>query len=178
MTIPLLILAFLSVFGGFINLPTLMAGSYGQKLAGWYNHIFSLKTIPTHESHLSHSMEWTLMGIAVMLVLILGWFAFNRFKKSETETANRTGFSLWGENKFYVDEFYHWLVVKPFENISDQLFYFVETKLIQPIFFGSSRFLFSVGQILRILQNGNVEYYLVYITVGVLSLLTILIFIL
>ena len=178
MTMPLLILAFLSVFGGFINLPKLMAGSYGQKLAGWYNQIFSLKTIPTHESHLSHNVEWTLMGIAVLLVLILGWFAFNHFKKAKTETTNRTGFSLWGENKFYVDEFYHWLVVKPFENISDQLFFFVETKLVQPIFFGSSRFLFSLGQILRILQNGNVEYYLVYITVGVLSLLTILIFIL
>jgi NADH-quinone oxidoreductase subunit L len=118
------------------------------------------------------------MGIAVLLVLILGWFAFNHFKKAKTDTTDKTGFSLWGENKFYVDEFYHWLVVKPFENISDQLFYFVETKLIQPIFFGCSRFLFSVGQILRILQNGNVEYYLVYITVGVLSLLTILIFIL
>jgi len=174
MTIPLMVLAVLSFAGGILNLPHFMGEGISQKMAHWMTKINSLKELPMHESHISPSTEMILMGIAIALVFILGLLSFNVFRKQtiNSETSNRTGFALWGENKFYVDELYNRIFVKPFEAISDFLFYYVEHYLIQPIVFGSTRIFYSAGQLMKIVQNGNIEYYLVYISMGVLLLLT------
>ena len=179
MTIPLMVLAALSLFGGLLNLPHLLAHETGQKMAHWLTKIISLKDLKPHASHLSSSTEWALMSIASVIVLVLGWTFFRIFKNQSAASASapRKGFALWGENKFYVDEFYQWLVVKPFESFSNILYSYVERLFIQPIFFGSSRILYSFGQLLKIVQNGNIESYLLYIAGGSLVLLTFLMFI-
>jgi NADH-quinone oxidoreductase subunit L len=177
MTIPLIVLAILSVFGGLLNLPHLI-GEKSQHLAHWYSKINSLKALPAHESHLSPATEWLLMGIAVALVLILGFFSFNYFTKNKVDKTHvNKGFALWGEHKFYVDEFYQWMFVRPFEVISNILYQFVEQSLIQPIIFGSTRIFNSLGQMMKLFQNGNVEYYLLYMAMGSLILLTFLMYI-
>lgn len=179
MTIPLMVLAFLSLFGGVINLPHLIAGEYAQKLAHWLTRIPSLSLLSPHESHLSHTTEWSLMGVAVVVVLVLGYFSMQRFKSQQIDaTQRRTGFALWGEHKFYVDECYQWLFVRPLEALSNILYCHVERFVIQPITFGSTRLLYNAGQLLRWVQNGNVEYYLLYMALGVLLILSFYILVL
>lgn len=179
MTLPLMVLAILSLFGGLLNLPHLLGHSSSQKMAHWLSKIVSLKDLPIHESHLSSSLEWALMGIASAMVIVLGLSFFRIFKNQSEESAlaPRKGFALWGENKFYVDEFYQWMFVKPFESISNILYNFFEKHVIQPIFFGSTRALSGLGQLLKFFHNGNIESYLLYIALGSLVLLTFLMFI-
>lgn len=176
MTLPLMILAILSIFGGFLNLPHLLGESVSQKMSHWMTKINSLKDIPAHESHLSHSMEWALIGIASLLVIILGYTFFRIFKSQseETMTTPRKGLALWGENKFYVDECYQYFFVKPFEALSDFFYHYVERNIIHPIVFGSTRIFYSLGQVLKVAQNGNIEYYLIYLSMSALILLTLL----
>lgn len=176
MTLPLMILAVLSVFGGILNLPHLVGESISQKMAHWMLKINSLKDMKVEEHHLSHNMEIALMGIATVLVAVLGLTFFKIFKNQSTEsmTKSRTGLALWGENKFYVDELYQKLVVRPFEAIGDFLFYYVEHYILHPIVFGSTRIFYSLGQVMKLIQNGNIEYYLVYMSMGMLILLTFL----
>jgi NADH-quinone oxidoreductase subunit L len=176
MTLPLMILAVLSLIGGVLNLPSIMGESISQKMAHWITKINSLNAMHVEHHHLSHSMELALMGIASLLVIILGLTFFKIFKNQSTEsmTKPRTGLALWGENKFYVDEFYQKAVVKPFEAMGDFLFYYVEHYIIHPIVFGSTRLFYSFGQVMKLVQNGNIEYYLVYMSMGVLIFLTLL----
>jgi len=179
MTLPLIILAILSIFGGVLNLPHLIGGGSSQKMALWLSKINSLKAIPPHVSHLSHSMEIMLMLIATVLVVVLGSLSYFKYKKQTDAELNqpRQGFSLWGEHKFYVDELYHNLFVKPLEALADFFFYYIEHYFIQPITFGSSRIVYSAGQLLRIVQNGNIEYYLVYIAIGAVLVLSLSMFV-
>lgn len=174
MTFPLLVLAFLSVIGGLLNLPHLLGEASSQKMAHWLTKINSLNLIPAHTNHLSHTTELVLMGMATAVVLVLGFMAFRYFKnQSEASMLKpRSSFSLWGEHKFYVDEFYQQVFVRPLEALSDFLFYIVEHFIIQPIVFGSSKIVYGVGQIARMAQNGNIEYYLVYISIAVLAILS------
>jgi NADH-quinone oxidoreductase subunit L len=179
MTLPLIILAILSIFGGIFNLPHLIGGGSSQKMAHWLSQIDSLKAIPAHISHLSHNTEKLLMLIATAVVIILGLFAFLKFKKQPSDelTQPRLGFSLWGENKFYVDELYHNIFVKPLESLADFCFYYIEHYFIQPIVFGGTKLFYGAGQLLRIAQNGNIEYYLVYISIAAVILLTTIMFV-
>ena len=102
-----------------------------------------------------------------------------KYKKQTDAELNqpRLGFSLWGEHKFYVDELYYNLFVKPLEALADFFFYYIEHYFIQPITFGSSRIVYSAGQLLRIVQNGNIEYYLVYIAIGAVLVLSLSMFV-
>jgi NADH-quinone oxidoreductase subunit L len=179
MTLPLIILAILSVFGGVLNLPHLIGGGSSQKMGLWLSKINSLKAIPAHLSHLSHSMEIMLMLIATALAIVLGSVSYFKYKTQRLDELGepRRGFSLWGEHKFYVDEFYHNIFVKPLESLGDFFFYYIEHYFIQPITFGSSRIAYSVGQLLRIMQNGNIEYYLVYISIGAVLVLSLSMFV-
>ncbi len=178
MTIPLIVLAILSLVGGVLNLPSILGETNGQKMAQWLQKIISLNKIVSHTSHLTHSMEWALMGIATLIVIGLGLFAFQRFKNQSIPSVYKTekGLALWGHNKFYIDEFYNWLVVKPIESLSNLLFYYFEHYIIQPIMFGSSCIFYGLGQGFRFIQNGNVEYYLLYIALGAIALTSFLIF--
>lgn len=179
MTLPLIILAILSIIGGILNLPHLLGGASSQKMAHWVSNIPSLAILPAHGSHLSHATEWALMGVASLMVLLLGYLSYAKFKKAtKDELENpRLGFALWGENKFYIDELYQNIFVKPLESFADFLFYYIEHYFIHPIVFGSSRLLYSLGQLLRLAQNGNIEYYLTYIAVAAIILLTTIFFI-
>ena len=179
MTLPLIILAVLSSLGGLLNLPYLISESAGQKMAHWMHKIQSLSVLPSHESHLSHNTEIMLMLMASVMVIVLGFFAFLKFKQQTSDELSqpRLGFSLWGEKKFYVDELYHNLFVKPLESVADFCFYYIEHYFIQPIVFGSSRLFYGAGQLLRIAQNGNIEYYLIYIAIAAVILLTTIIFV-
>lgn len=175
MTFPLTVLAVLSLFGGFINLPPILAGEKGQQLAHWFHNIFSLKDLPEHHSHLTHSTEYMLMGIAISLVFILGFIAYKVFiKPKASEGIPRVGFAALGEQKFKVDEFYQWLIVRPLESLSHLCYHYIEKFAIQPIFFGSGRLFYMFGQYFRMLQNGNVEYYLLYIGLGAIGLIAAL----
>jgi NADH-quinone oxidoreductase subunit L len=124
-------------------------------------------------------MEIMLMLIATALVLVLGSLSYLKFKKQTLAELNepRQGFSLWGEHKFYVDELYHNVFVKPLESLGDFFFYYIEHYFIQPITFGSSRIVYSAGQLLRIVQNGNIEYYLIYIAIGAVIVLFLSMFV-
>lgn len=176
MTLPLMILAILSAIGGALNFPHLMGVSISQKMAHWMMKINSLAEIKVHESHLTHNTELALMGIASVMVIVLGFTFFKIFKSQSEEsmTSTRKGIALWGENKFFVDEFYQKAVVQPFEAIGDFLYYYIEHYIIYPIVFGSTRIFYTLGQVMKLVQNGNIEYYLVYLSMGLLILMTFL----
>lgn len=169
MTTPLIILAALSVLGGLLNLPHFLHLGPDQWLSGWLSGV-----IPPVEIHLSASTEWMLMGATTALaVAILGYLYVVYGKKENLPVADeaQTGLTRLLANKFYVDELYDRVIVGPLESLSRILHYYVDVWGIDGAVNGIGAGVRSVGAFFRRLQNGNIEYYLLGMTAGIVLLL-------
>ena len=175
MTIPIMILAFLSFFGGFFNIPDIMGGSGILKnfLAPVFADAQKLMQLPHHR--IPASLEWTNMAVIILLVLLMAWTAYRKFVKSpgpEEKAVGRTAFfHRLLTNKFYVDEIYDTIVVKPALRISEILHKFVEIRFIDRIVDGTGTMVVRFSNVIRYLQAGHVGAYLFFMIIGILLIL-------
>lgn len=171
MTIPLAVLAVLSVLGGLINLPALIAGEQGQ----WLSHFMStLPGLKAHHHALSHSTEWLLMGATTLMVLVILALSYQTYvKKGSTPVADASwaGWERWLGNKGYVDELYAALFVKPLEKLSAILHRWIDTAFIDGLVNRIGAAVVRSSDYLRRLQNGNIEFYLFGMVLGVILIL-------
>jgi NADH-quinone oxidoreductase subunit L len=165
MTIPLVILAILSIVGGYVGLPAVM--SEHNAIASYLSPVVT--NFGVH--HLSHGTEWGLMGlsVAVSVLMIIIAYSVNR-KPNFTEN---TGLAKALENKWYVDEFYDAIIVKPIAALSGLLDKFAERKGIDGIVNGVGKTVRWGGDRLRLLQTGQVGFYIFIMVLGIVVLFTI-----
>ncbi len=160
MTIPLVILAVLSIIGGLVGIPeVLMQG--GDKLASFLSPV-----IAAHESPnpVSHSTELGLMGLSTALVLgmiVFAWFKFKNYKSKE-----ETGFGKVLENKWYVDELYEKIIVQPLQQAAGFLKNVIEKNIIDGLVNGVGKVTQYGSRQLRLLQSGQVGSYVLLMIVS------------
>lgn len=172
MTLPLMALAVLSAAGGLINLPELFAGDSGQWLTAWYAG--GVKVFPVAGHHLSHAAEWGLMGLAsVVAIAAIGVCYWIYVKKAELpqEDAALKGWNRWASNKFYVDELYDALVVRPLEKGASWLHRIVDHRIIDGIVNAVGALPSYISRFARLLQNGNIAFYLFGMVLGIILIL-------
>jgi NADH-quinone oxidoreductase subunit L len=166
-TLPLIILAIMSFFGGAISLP-------GNS---WLNHYLApLFSKVNHEEHSIGNTEYMLMAIATIGAIIGIAIAYKKYLKDNvipSEDADITGFSKVLYNKYYVDEFYDAVVVKPINVLSKFFKNTIETSI--------SALVLSLGKITnelgiqgKKLHNGSVGLYLFAFVIGVCAIITYL----
>lgn len=163
MTIPLIILAVLSVIGGFVGVPEIFMQG-GDKLTEFLSPVISQHT----EHIVSHSTEYLLMALStgLMIVMIIAaWFRFRHYNRSEVK-----GFGKVLENKWYVDELYEKIIVNPLNRLAGFLSSFIEKVLIDGIVNGVGRIVNYSSRQMRLLQSGQVGS---YVLLMVLSMLVI-----
>jgi len=162
MTIPLVILAVLSVIGGFVGIPeAIMEG--GDKLAAFLSPV-----IKPHEggTPVSHSTEYGLMALSTVLVIamiIAAWFKFRNYQRSEA-----TGFGKVLENKWYVDELYEKAIVNPLNKFAGILNSIIEKYVVDGIVNGVGRLVNYGSRQLRLLQSGQVGSYVLLMVLSIL----------
>jgi NADH-quinone oxidoreductase subunit L len=162
MTLPLIILAILSVIGGFVGVPELIMNG-GDKLTEFLSPVIALHTA---EHPVSHSTEWILMGLSTVLVLLTILFAWTRFKNYQPK--ENTGLGKILENKWYVDELYEKLIIKPLNNFGAFLNEVFEKTIIDGIVNGVGRFVNYSSRQIRLLQSGQVGSYVLLMVLGIL----------
>ncbi len=176
MTLPLIILAILSVAGGFLNTPHFM--HLGE--ASWLGHFLEpvVKNANPHHGgeahHLSESTEWSLMGFSTLLalaIIIVSYFVYAVRRSVPVSDAEQTGLSSVLANKFYVDEIYDFLFVKPLEKLSKWAYYYADVWGIDGLVEGVGSGVQRLGGEFRKLQNGNIEYYLIGMVAGIIMLM-------
>jgi len=180
MTLPLIILALLSVAGGWIGLPPVMGP---HKLATFLAPAFeSLHHIEGfgHAEHLSHSMEWLLMGISTAVAIIGFILAWTLFAKPADLglrlSAKRGGFYKLLEDKYRIDELYNAVVVRPLAWISEQLWRVIDEMIIDGLVNFSALVVRVGGEVVRIFQTGYVQTYAFFMVLGLVAILLKLIF--
>ena len=176
MTIPLIILAVLSVAGGLLNLPHFMHVEPASWMAHWFagNGVGGTPVIPMGEIGIDASTEWMLMGIATavaLAVIAVGYVMYSKPANLPVADAELSGLGKLFANKFYVDEIYDTLFVNPIARLSKLLHYYADVWGLDGIVNGVGKSVMGLGGYFRRLQNGNIEYYLMGMVAGIVLLL-------
>ncbi len=174
MTIPLVVLAILAIVAGFVGVPEVLGGHH--ELEHFLSPVFAGSVKLAHEHHLDHSTEYMLMGISVAAAALAILYAVSRFsKKPDLEDAS--GFGKVLENKWYVDELYDIIIVKPLRTVSSLLNSVVEKLGIDGAVNGVGRLVNYSSRQLRLLQSGQVGAYILMMVVAALILFIIQLFV-
>lgn len=162
-TFPLIILAGLAVVGGLINFP----GSH------WLDHFLEPLMAAKHEAHPLGGQEFILMGIALAGAIVGIVLAYTKYIKQGVvpkEDAEITGFSKTSYNKYYVDEFYTFLIVRPLNGLSNFFRTTLEPALGKVVYsFGSAAN--GLGKQGKKLHTGSIGLYLFAFVLGVCAII-------
>jgi NADH-quinone oxidoreductase subunit L len=172
MTIPLAVLAVLSVIGGFVGIPEAFHVEH------WLNNflapVMALSEMRMLPHHISHATEYMLMGLAVGFALIAIFIAYTMYVKrkivppSESEELNPMYRTVY--NKYYVDELYNNVITKPLNKISGWTYKFFEIRFIDAIVNGVGSAVQWTSQGMRHLQSGNVGFYIFMMVLGIVAI--------
>ena len=172
--VPLYVLAVLAIFGGYLGpseafVPIPDANSLGN---------FLLPALTQEAHHVKHSTEYALAALATGVILIGILFAYLLYIR-RPELPGRIASSLGGfsravANKYYVDEIYDAVIVRPLVVISDKVLYRgIDATLIDEVGAnGSARAVRSLASdVLKYLQSGLAQGYLFLMVVGTLAII-------
>ena len=172
MTIPLIILALLSVIGGYVGVPALLGGDNRIHLYLEAN----LAKLPDDVTiYQSHSMEFTLMGISVLIAIVAIFVAYLFYIKRKelpdlTAAKLRRAYNL-SFNKFYVDELYDYLFVQRLITISKWLWNKFDARVVDGLVSGAGELIMVSGRHLKKVQSGLVSAYALSLFIGSLLMI-------
>jgi NADH-quinone oxidoreductase subunit L len=179
MTIPLMILAVLSLAGGFIQLP-LMEG--GQRLSEFLAPVFMDVAHVGEAAAAAHGAEHAGTGLEIALMVISlvvaasGIFLAYRFYMVDPEAPARLAERMRGLyrlvfNKYWVDEIYNDRIVEPIRRGSIALWEKFDAAVIDGAVNGVGRQIERGAGLLRQAQTGSVQVYAMVITLGLVVVL-------
>ncbi len=179
MTIPLIVLAVLSVIGGWIGIPHVIGEHLGEIPNVWEHWLHPMIREVPNMHHMEASTEWMLMGVSVGLATISAIVAYQFYVKSP-EAPKKFAESIKPVynlvyNKYFVDEAYFGGIINPLVNGSKNLWYYVDVNLIDKCTFWIGDLMKGMGSLSRSLQTGNFQQYAMYIGIGVVVVLSFVI---
>jgi NADH-quinone oxidoreductase subunit L len=181
MTVPLMILAALSVVGGWIGIPKLL--SFGAIPNFFHDFVGPAveKFGHVHIAHYSHAVEYSLMALSVAIAFT-GWYIarsmFKDLKHKLPDPDTYTGLPrlLW--NKYFVDEIYIKYIIEPLKFLSTNIFLNIsDKKLIDGAANGSASGWNRVAGVFSKFQTGNIQAYGFYMIFGVVIAFLFILFV-
>jgi NADH-quinone oxidoreductase subunit L len=180
MTVPLVVLALLSVVGGFVGIPQSLGGS--NAIEQWLEPVFlnaNMHLLQSHEGNMG--TEYVLMALSVAIAGV-GIYAARALYLRRRDIAERLSVSwsriyrlLW--KKYYVDEIYDGAVVMPIKNISEHLLWNIfDVKIIDGAVNAVASIIVRISGSLRKIQSGVAQGYAFAFVIGIVVILGILIF--
>ena len=149
MTIPLMILAFFSVIGGWAALPE-------------HNFAYYVHYLPSGHEFERESIDWVLAGISVLAgALGIGLAYTIYFKKTitaESIVARFPGVYKILSNKYYIDELYLWIIHHVMDGLGKLLYWF-DIYIVDGIINGIALLTRGSAKVLRRTSTGQVQTY-------------------
>jgi NADH-quinone oxidoreductase subunit L len=166
MTIPLVVLAVLSVIGGFVGLPAVFSDSH------WLNSFLGRNGVVEKGTlTLTHSEEYMLMTAAVIAaaaMLFAAYFMYVKKKQvpaEDDEEVNPVYRTVY--NKYYVDEIYNAVITKPLNFLSALAYRFFELGFVDGIVNGIGTGVQWTSKVVRYVQTGNIGFYIFAMVAGI-----------
>ncbi|MDZ7691199.1 MAG: NADH-quinone oxidoreductase subunit L [Balneolaceae bacterium] len=182
MTFALWALGILSVIGGFIGVPNFVVESFTHQeahinlLHDWLHTVNA-----DYEMMLSHSLEWILMIVSIIIAVAGTWVAYRMYgdgntEESDEKLAARFGglYQLWNQ-KYNLDEIYEGYISKPIVRFSDKGLAVFDMKIIDGIVNTVGGIVRLFGSLFRYIQTGVASTYALALVIGVIIVISILI---
>ncbi len=178
-TIPLMVLALLAVVGGWIGIPEIFMHG-GHRLEAFLEPVFagSNEYVKAHApvKELSHTTEYALMAVSVIGAFMALLYAWNKFSKYEKTGVEEKGIGKILANKWYVDEIYDAVIVKPLHSLASFFNNVMEKKAIDGFVDGVGKAVNYGSRQVRLLQSGHVGSYVLLMVIGILILFIVQLF--
>lgn len=172
MTIPLIVLAILSIVGGFINLPHIIGHGHYSKLQHWLKPVLTDQSYAKMEAtmqNMNPTTEYILLAVTILMFFVV-WFVVKNIyvnkKKLPLAENEYTGWEKLSANKLYIDELYNALFVKTTEGLGRGGKMFdtgILDRFVNFIGWGAE----DSGKAMKRIQNGNVENYVLIMSLAV-----------
>ena len=170
MLYPMAVLAVLSIIAGFVQLPKLFSETQG--FDNYLSPVFekASELVPVSEHVLDVQTEWMIFSIPLLFIALLVFLSYKRFV-NENEFIAPTGIQKVLSNKFYFDEIYDFLIVKPLGFISIFFRGILDQTIINGFVNAVGTATLFAGKKLRLLQTGNVGFYLILMVFSIIAIL-------
>jgi NADH-quinone oxidoreductase subunit L len=172
MTVPLIALAILSTIGGFLGIPEIFGGHHHLRAL-----LAPLLTFPASliNEEPSHSFEWIMMGVTLLILALVIRMVYTsvvvRKQLPADDEKNFTSTQRLLANKYYVDEIYAAIVVKPLRSLANLFSTIVDTYIIDGAVRSVNTAVNAAGTGTRKLQTGNVGFYVFAMVLGIIAIL-------
>jgi len=178
MTLPLIILAILSLIGGWVGIPAALGGH--NEFEHFLAPVFSAAAEPVVATA-SHAVELTLAAVS-LLTAALGFFVaylfYYRKPGSAAALAKKFApiYSLL-DHKYWVDEIYGRMIIAPLLMFS-RIFLngFVDGGIVQGTSTGLAVSTRGSGWLVRRIQSGNIRSYAGWLAIGAAAVIAIVLF--
>ncbi len=175
-TIPLVILAVLSIIGGFMGLPAVFG--FTHQFGTYLGNVTAPSTAILGEAHhLSHTTEYILIGVAILAavasILIARYLYVTKQQLPANSDAELNGVQKLVSNKFYVDELYNAVFVKPIVKLSGLVYEYVDKLVVDNVVNGVAKITDFSGRTLRLIQTGNTSLYILAMVLSIIVLFVI-----
>ncbi|NBC16949.1 MAG: NADH-quinone oxidoreductase subunit L [Bacteroidetes bacterium] len=183
MTVPLWMLGGLSVVGGFIGLPAVIA--HGEW--NWIHHYLGAKyggpvAEASTQAHVGLGLEWGLIAMSSLIAIGGVYWGYRAYAKHgvayDTTLRERFGgmYRLW-EGKYFWDELYERIIVQPIVQGSRNGLAPFDAKVVDGLVNGMARLMTRLSGTLRKTQTGVVQNYALAIVLGVAVLIALMVFV-
>jgi NADH-quinone oxidoreductase subunit L len=179
MLFPLVVLAILSVIGGWVGIPIAFGGS--DKAEHFLQPIFNEGVVGTVTNVGSHALELTLATISILTAAIGFYIAFLLYYKKPRTAAALAGRApaLYRlvENKFYIDEIYSAFIVTPLLMFS-RFFLggLIDGGIVNGAGAAAGGTTRGLSSLVRRVQSGNIRSYAGWLALGAAAVLIVMIF--
>ncbi len=176
MTIPLVVLAVLSAAGGLLGVPEALHGSnfLGTFMTPLFDTARQANPAAFAPTHLSHTTEYILMtvsaGVALVALIIAYVMYIQKAAVPASDRVEKSALQRVIYNKYYVDELYDSVFVKPMNTLSNALYSFGEF-FIDLFVNGTARFINFLAGLLRKTQTGSTGDYVFAMVLGIVVIL-------
>jgi NADH-quinone oxidoreductase subunit L len=179
MLFPLVVLAILSVIGGWVGVPIAFGGS--DEAEHFLQPIFNEGVVGTVTNAGSHALELTLAAISILTAVLGLYIAYLFYYKKPRTAAALAGRApaLYRlvENKFYIDEIYSALIVAPLLMFS-RLFLggVIDGGIVNGSGAAAGATTRGLSSLVRRVQSGNIRSYAGWLALGAAAVLLVMIF--
>jgi NADH-quinone oxidoreductase subunit L len=177
MLFPLVVLAVLSVIGGWVGVPAALGGH--NELEHFLEPVFATAA-PIATEAASHGLELGLAAVSVATALI-GFFFALFFYGMRPGTLGRavgnTKIYALVSNKFYIDELYNFVIITPLLATTRVILdLIVDRGLVQGSGKAAGMVTEGLGSLTRRMQSGNIRSYAGWLALGAAAVLIVMVF--
>ncbi len=164
MAMPLVVLATLSVVGGWVGWPGLGEG----QAFGYFVRLGEFEEVHANWFLIISSTVLALIGIGAAALIYLKKAVSHEELAKKFPTLYKLSF-----NKFYVDEFYLWIIHNIIDGLGKFLWWF-DITIVDGIVDGVGKAAQGLGSVLRKIQTGKLQHYALVLFAGLVILVLIM----